>query len=225
MAKYSTPPLDLSDSRSSRNHFDDHLGGSTMMLGSEQPLASDSQQFKNQEGRATSRSRLYLALGFGGFGVALAVAGVLWFTVPVNYILIGFGIAFPLIAVLGNLQASRTRVLTVTITDTEVRMTTAGGEVKQARWDSQPLLVRIVHAVEHPPGTPVDVAGRILDWDFIHTDVTTQVADALIDRAQRLGLQVSRTKERFSIGQGAASILEVVQIREASAFPKVEPSG
>ena len=152
----------------------------------------------------------------GTFGLALIYAGLVLSNGVDEYALVALGAAFPLVAFTGQIQRCRSYVTDVTITDAEVRLTSKNGAERSARWDRRPIFVRLSHAIEHPPGTPVRVPGRILEWSEIHTSVSDQIVSAILDRARRLGFQVSRETEKWPSLFGFGSIIEVLEIRESA---------
>jgi hypothetical protein len=176
--------------------------------------------------RRTLRGQLGFAIGGAAVGLAMIISGLVLlprlpgydrttFQGPAGlyYSMVGFGAALLVIGLLGASQR-RKLVVEVTISDDCVQLKSRDGSEQSVRWSDNPLYVRLWHAVEHPPGTAVHVEGRMLEWGRVRCPVSDEIVSALERRARRLGLDVSRTQEKFSF-RGPPSILEVIEFRGA----------
>jgi hypothetical protein len=171
------------------------------------PIESTDEDFDNAPYSRTSTGQRALGAGLVVIGLLLILLGVLRSSGFDSYVEAGFGLALILIVVLARPAV----VARVTISDAALRMRFANGRSAEIRWDTPNLVLRLSHAVRGPSGKPVEVSGRALKYGKVEVVVTDVIGDAIARRAQRLGLAVSTSQERFAV-RGRPSTLEVVTI-------------
>lgn len=188
--------------------------------GSLSPLHSDSEERYDNRRQLKVTYRWYWLTPAAG-GIFVMVVGVLLLEshpVAANRVLLGYlsivgGVAIMAVSIVAQLLRRHTDVASVSLSDLEVRFISRNGTESSARWDTRPLFFRLWHATEHPPGTPVHIEGHMLEWGKIQSPVSDEIFSALLRRAHRLGLQVSRSTEKLPGPRGPPSIIEIVEFR------------
>jgi len=158
------------------------------------------------------------------FGIAALTAGLYLFGqlpsadrasttggAPGVVTLLAFGVFLPVTVAFSVFQ-TRKELVDVRITDADVRFTQRNGRTTSLSWAADAQYVRVWHAIRGPSGKPAHVPGWILEWGRVHGAVSNEIADSLVQRASRVGLDVSSHEEKFAV-RGPPSTLQVLEIR------------
>lgn len=185
-------------------------------------------QFDNSSGVADSRRLrrrgqlvvLPIAIGF----VVLAVLYLTLFPLGapsptvdqriVPYLIIGIGA--PLLAI--GLFARGVTVTTATVSDHGIRVSFSNGKTVEQRWADPMLHVRLTRATRTMRWEP-QLTAVLLSWrGFDSSFVSREIADGIVARARRLGLEVGTEKREVPPG-GPPSARETTTISHGEGRP------